>query len=123
MPVTMEWDTSLPILHITLSGELSSREYDNMAQQREAMLAAGPAHVILLVNTHNLDSFPTANLIRNRESITQHDKVACTFIIITDRLYRMLMGPIMSTQDLGLAVRFYRDASLAYEDAQKLASR
>lgn len=123
MPVQLEWHPSLPVLISTYTGNISQDDYQSMYKRRQAMLQEGPAQVILLANTQQMDAFPDAHKTRRGENIVFHKKVYKTFVVFKPDLHRSLRRAITETEVYDLPIAFFRDEDSALAEAETLSQQ
>jgi hypothetical protein len=120
MPVELTWRISWPVLIATYSGLLSSQEYNQMFDQRQAMLEAGPERAILLTDLRGLEGFPGARAVDLDQNILTHVKIRCVLVVVPDDLYRRVSRAILDSSHPGLRAYLFPDFNQAIACAETL---
>ena len=119
MPVELTWHPSLPVLQATYTGALKANEYTAMCDKREKLLAGGPDHTILVVDTQAFDTLVESPPYR--PNILKHERVYCTLIILQETLYNSLARTFRVASESPYPVRFFKSLDAALQHAESLA--
>ena len=115
MPVELQWHSKLPVLIATYTGTLTSKAYRAMVNKRRKMLAEGPDHVALLVDTRQLENVHDATSFKRDNAHLFDERVAGTFVVMPEDLYRRVKRALDANTQQHYPVQFFGnfDAALA----------
>ena len=122
MPINIEWHSNLPVLIVSYSGIVTAGEFRQLEQQRNAMLSERSEPVMLLADMREMERLADALAIQSSEPSFQYPNVSYILVVLSPRLYRVLLRAIEDTAEYDYPVRFFMEVDAALAAAETLIS-